>query len=45
MLDSALLMVPDYGLAYTLVGLFLLLGILAICFPRPRKSEIPRDND
>jgi hypothetical protein len=34
------LMQPDYSLAYTLVALCLLLGILVVCIPRPRKIDI-----
>ncbi len=38
MLDALFLMVPNYSLAYTLVALCILLGVLAVCIPRPRKE-------
>jgi hypothetical protein len=44
MIDALLLMEPNYSLAYALVGMLLLLGVLAVCLPRPRKTEIPGDD-
>jgi hypothetical protein len=41
MIDALFLMEPDYSLAYALVGLLVLLGVLAMCLPRPRKTEVP----
>ncbi len=43
MLDALLLMVPNYSLAYTLVALCILLGVLAVCIPRPRKIYKPKE--
>ncbi len=44
MLDALFLLVPNYSLAYTLVGLSLLLGVLAVCLPRPRKTDVHEDH-
>ncbi len=43
MLDALFLMVPNYNMAYTLVALCMLLGVLAVCVPRPRKTYKPND--
>ena len=40
MTGELFLMVPDYSLAYTLVSLCLLLGVIAVCLPRPRKTNV-----
>lgn len=40
MLDTLFLMIPNYSLAYALVALSLLLGVLAVCLPRPRKTGV-----
>ena len=45
MLDALFLMEPNYSLAYALVALSLLLGVVVVCIPRPRKSEIPKDDE
>ena len=31
----------EYGLAYGLVTAFLVLGMLLVCVPRPRKKDFP----
>lgn len=41
-MSTVFLLAQDYSLSYTLVGVFILLGILLICVPRPRKIEIEK---
>ena len=31
----------EYTLAYALVSAFVVLGMLVVCIPRPRRSELP----